>query len=170
MLRIFKHYISSDQDVGFMRKYIVGIPVLAFVALCAILLSPPSALAAKGSVRVATGLSVDVDMNIPKGRRAGRYDIAVVIGNKSYALVPEVAFADRDALIMREYLVTAFGFSPENVIFEENATVSKMIEIFGKEGNHDGRLRRLASEGRILGPRQGEVGVRRAEEFEKRKP
>ena len=77
----------------------------------------------KGEIELAGGLSVDVDMRIPEGIHAGKYDIAVVIGNKHYTApgVPEVEYADRDARIMKEYLIRTFGFEQGNIIYEENA-------------------------------------------------
>jgi hypothetical protein len=47
--------------------------------------------------------------------------------------VPEVAYADRDARMMKEYLTRTFGFKPENIIYEEDAGLSKFNEIFGTE-------------------------------------
>lgn len=91
----------------------------------------------KKSIDIATGLSVDVDINIPKGMMADKDDIAVVIGNKNYIVkgVPSVEFADRGARIMKEYLITTFGFNPMNIIYEEDATLSKFNEIFGTTNN-----------------------------------
>jgi uncharacterized caspase-like protein len=54
--------------------------------------------------------------------------------------VPEVAYADRDGKIMREYLISAFGYKPENIIYEEDATLSKFYEVFGTDNNPRGRL------------------------------
>ncbi len=103
----------------------------------------------KGEIALATGLSVDVDMNIPEGEKAGAFDVAVIIGNKNYAAagIPNVEFADRDARIMKEYLIRTFGFSPENVIFEENATFAKFNEIFGSERDPRGKLFKYVKEG-----------------------
>ncbi|MBI5408243.1 MAG: caspase family protein [Nitrospirae bacterium] len=96
----------------------------------------------KADMELATGLSVDVDMQIPAGKNAGKYDIAVVIGNRHYTSsgVPEVEFADRDARIMKEYLMTTFGYKPENIIYEEDATLSRFNEIFGSKDNPNGKL------------------------------
>ncbi len=94
-------------------------------------------------IEPATGLSVDVDMEIPEGKgRAGRYDVAVVIGNRHYDTpgVPEVAYADRDARIVKEYLLRTFGFREENIIYEEDATLSKFNEIFGTTASPGGKL------------------------------
>lgn len=93
-------------------------------------------------IRLATGLSVDVDTKIPAGKKAGPYDVAVVIGNRRYQVpgVPEVAYADRDAGIVREYLRTTFGFKDENILFERDATVATFNEIFGSVAEHRGKL------------------------------
>jgi hypothetical protein len=103
----------------------------------------------KGTIEIAGGLSADVDKNIPEGSRAGKYDFAVVIGNKHYAASgsPDVDYADRDAQIMKEYLVTTFGYDPDNVIYAEDATLSKFNEIFGSDRNHKGKLFNRVKEG-----------------------
>ncbi|HOL06065.1 MAG TPA: caspase family protein [Syntrophorhabdaceae bacterium] len=99
--------------------------------------------APRADIALATGLSVDVDMKIPEGKKAGPFDVAVIIGNKNYKAVPgvpDVEYADRDARIMKEYLQRTFGFKPENIIYTEDATFAKFNEIFGSERNPRGRL------------------------------
>jgi len=104
----------------------------------------------KGDIELATGLSIDVDMKIPSGHKAEKDDIAVIIGNKSYSAqgLPDVEFADRDARIMKEYLIKTFGFRAENIIYEENATLSKFNEIFGTSERPDGRLSKYLKKGK----------------------
>lgn len=41
---------------------------------------------------------------------------------------------------MREYLLKTFGFKPENIFFEENATFAKFNEIFGSETKYQRKL------------------------------
>jgi hypothetical protein len=96
----------------------------------------------KEEIAFAKGLSIDVDVKIPKGKKAGKHDIAVVIGNKNYTEsgVPAVEFAHRDARIMKEYLIKTFGFRPDNIIYEEDATLSRFNEIFGSKDNYRGKL------------------------------
>ena len=92
-------------------------------------------------IAIAGGLSVDVDTNIPVGQKAGKYDVAVVIGNRIYGQgIPEVVYAERDARIMKEYLVRTMGFDEGNIIYAENTTLSKLNEIFGTERAPKGRL------------------------------
>lgn len=96
----------------------------------------------KADIELAGGLSVDVDMNIPEGQKAGKYDIAVVIGNRNYATSgsPNVEFAQRDARIMKEYLIRTLGYDPANIIYAEDAPLSKFNEIFGTDRDHKGKL------------------------------
>ncbi len=104
----------------------------------------------KPYIRLATGLSVDVDINIPEGEKAGNYDVAVIIGNKHYSASgsPDVEYADRDAGIMKEYVVQTFGFDPKNVIYAEDATFAKFSEIFGSERDYKGRLFQFVKPGK----------------------
>lgn len=98
--------------------------------------------ASKAEIHVASGLSVDVDQNIPEGQGAGKDDIAVVIGNRNYSAAgaPDVDFAARDAQVVREYLTRAMGFDGGNIIYAEDATLTKFMGIFGREGDHKGQL------------------------------
>ncbi len=100
-----------------------------------------------GPITLATGLSVDVDQNIPEGEKAGEYDMAVVFGNRRYFApgLHEVEYAERDAAIMKEYLLRTFGFDPEKVYFEMDAGISKFITYFGPPGSPEkGKIYKLA--------------------------
>lgn len=76
------------------------------------------------------------------GKPAGRYDIAVVIGNANYSTggTPNVDFALQDARVMKQYLTTTFGYDPANIIYLENATLAKMYEVFGTDNDYQGKL------------------------------
>ena len=93
-------------------------------------------------IAIAGGLSVDVDIDIPIGKTKNKDAVAVIIGNKSYTTpgVPPVEFAYSDAEIMKEYLIKAMGYSEKNIIFEKNATMGKLSEIFGTDKSHKGKL------------------------------
>ncbi len=69
----------------------------------------------------------DVDINIPVTAMQRPDAIGVVIGISPYAHpdVPTVDYAERDALLMRDYLVTAMGFSEENIIMALNESATK---------------------------------------------
>jgi len=102
-----------------------------------------------GKIVMAGGLSVDVDVDIPEGEKAGPSDVAVVIGNRNYTVagIPQVEFADRDAAMMREYLLRTFGFREENIIYERDATLSRFNEIFGTETAPEGKLHNYVQRG-----------------------
>ncbi len=84
----------------------------------------------------------DIDQNIPRGQRAGRYDVAVVIGNRDYQVegVPTVDYALNDARTMRNYLEMMFGYRPDNIIYLENATYAALSQVFGSDRDHRGKL------------------------------
>ena len=104
-----------------------------------------------GEIAMAGGLSVDVDMNIPEGEKAGRDDIAVVIGNRNYRASgsPDVDYANRDAKVMKDYLVKTMGYDPANIIYAEDATLTKFNEIFGTDRDHRGKLFKYVKEGGV---------------------
>ncbi|MBA4397824.1 MAG: hypothetical protein C0394_10665 [Syntrophus sp. (in: bacteria)] len=110
---------------------------------------PGEDTADKGDIKLAGGLSVDVDTNIPEGQKAGKYDVAVVIGNRNYAASgsPDVDFANRDAQVMKEYLIRTMGYDPAMILYAEDATLSKFNEFFGSERSHKGRLFRYVKQG-----------------------
>jgi len=87
----------------------------------------------------------DVDINIPKTNTVNEDAIAVVIGNKDYENrdVPTVDFALNDASIMKEYLISTFGFNEANILYIENARQADFYRIFGTKGNHKARLHNL---------------------------
>ncbi len=89
-------------------------------------------------------LLVDVDRDVPKGKRKNPHAIAVIIGNKNYSRfrhgIPDVDYAARDAAYMKKYVINLFGYSDENIIYKLNATQGQMARIFGTKGNYKGEL------------------------------
>ena len=96
----------------------------------------------KGDIQAVGGLSVDVDQNIPEGQKAGKFDMAVVIGNRNYSAsgAPDIDYAGRDAQVMRDYLTRTMGFDAGNIIYAEDATLTKFYEIFGTKDDYKGKL------------------------------
>ncbi len=75
--------------------------------------------------------------------------VAVIIGNRTYRQTVPVDFAHNDADAMRDWLLGAMGFRPENVIVLKDATLSEFNQTFGTERNPQaGRLWRSVREGR----------------------
>lgn len=87
-------------------------------------------------------LTSDVDINLPRTGNNNPNAIAVVIGNRDYnnADVPPVDYALNDALAMKKYLVEAYGFDPNNILYLENATQADFNGIFGTNEDHRARL------------------------------
>lgn len=107
--------------------------------------SSDALLAGIGGAAASAGevdLRVDIDQNIPTGKKAGRDDVAVVIGNRSYGVAgtPNVDYALRDAAVMRQYLEKTLGYDPKNILYVENATYASFAQLFGREGDPKGKL------------------------------
>jgi hypothetical protein len=76
---------------------------------------------------------------------AGKYDVAVVIGNSKYGKgIPEVSYAKHDADAIRHWLVTVRDVDPDNIIDLRNATKAQLEATFGSENNPRGKLWRYA--------------------------
>lgn len=84
---------------------------------------------------------IDVD-DPPQGWTARPDAVAVVIGNKNYtqAGLPNVDYAQRDASVVRDYLVKTFGFLEKNIIYIEDASAARFNEVFGSRDHYAGRL------------------------------
>lgn len=87
----------------------------------------------------------DVDVNLPRTGKNNPNAIAVVIGNRDYNNqdVPPVDYALNDAMAMKKYLVTSYGFDPNNILYLENATQADFNGIFGTKEDHKARLYNL---------------------------
>ena len=93
----------------------------------------------------------DVDTKIPKARQKNVDAIAVVIGNQKYARegkgLPDVAYAERDAAVMKKYMEVTFGYDPKNILHVTNASSAELRELFGTKENPRGRLANYVLEG-----------------------
>lgn len=87
----------------------------------------------------------DIDLNPPQSRRKNPDGVAVIIGNRDYTQgqVYPVKFAIRDAETVKSYLTASMGFSDENIIYLENATLSQMQSVFGSQQYSSGKLHNL---------------------------
>ena len=106
-----------------------------FPALAAAALLSATTLAAQQS-------HADADSVIPKAVAPNPDAIAVVIGNRHYknADIPQVEYALRDAQAVKRYLVTAFGFREENIIYLEDAPKAAFEKVFGSATQPEGQL------------------------------
>jgi len=80
-----------------------------------------------GDIKVAQGLSVDVDTNIPETQSKNPDAVALVIGISRYknSNVPSVDYAVHGATIMREYLIHTLGYSEKRIIYAEDENAGK---------------------------------------------
>ena len=104
-------------------------------------------LTVQAHAKPATGSAVlsepvDVDVEIPALNISNPDAVAVVIGIKDYksAEVPAVENALNDAAVMKKYLVQAFGYREENIIYLENPTKGDFERVFGTEKSFKGQL------------------------------
>ncbi len=98
-----------------------------------------------GTVELMTGLSIDVDVNIPKIEVAGQNKIAIIFGVEQYRNVTSVPYAKRDAAVMRDYAVRVLGVPDDKnhlyyrtddevsrnefeKLFSENGWLSKRVD------------------------------------------
>jgi len=96
-------------------------------------------------------LTIDIETNIPWGAVKKPDAIAVIIGNQRYSRqgqgIGDVSFAERDAKVMREYLLKVMGYSADNIIMEIDASLGKLNNIFGVAGR-DGQLHNYVRQGK----------------------
>ena len=71
--------------------------------------------------------------DVPRGKGAGKYDVAVIFGNRNYKKTSNVDYARNDALKIKELAIKTMGFLPENIIYVEDATLTDFTEIFGSQ-------------------------------------
>lgn len=104
--------------------------------------------AVKKKITLATGLSVDVDKNLPQSKMYKKDAIAVVIGNRDYSKASDVDFAINDADAIKMYLVDVLGYREGNVIFLTDATKGDFESLFGNRDNLRGKLYNMVKAGR----------------------
>ena len=114
---------------------------LAFLLSAALLPAPSQALDAR-----KTGLSAPSELSIDPRARLGdqgsNHDgVAVIIGNRRYAHgLPEVRYAENDALAARRLVLDVLGYRVGNVIDLRNASQAEMLSVFGNAADHRGKL------------------------------
>lgn len=88
-----------------------------------------------------------IEQNIPQASEVKQDAVAVIIGNCSYRNENDVAFANRDAGLVRRYVEECLGYRPGNILYFENATLSDLKVTFGDKSDPGGRLRDIVKEG-----------------------
>ena len=92
-----------------------------------------------GDIKIAVGLSVDVDINLPKSSTTNLDAVALVIGISKYKNpdVPSVDYAKHDASMMREYLSKVLGYDEKRILYadDENASLADFKRLIQKLSN-----------------------------------
>jgi len=80
-----------------------------------------------GDIKIASGLSVDVDINIPATTVKNPDAVALVIGISKYKnkSVPSVDYAKHGATIMKEYLTNTLGYNGKRIIYADDENAGK---------------------------------------------
>ena len=89
-----------------------------------------------------TGLSIDVEKDIPISRHNNENALAVIFGIEQYKNVPNVTFAKRDASITQEYFTKTLGIPANRIYFQTDDDVGKaqFDKVFSKDGWLDKRI------------------------------
>ncbi|MCP3869968.1 MAG: caspase family protein, partial [Gammaproteobacteria bacterium] len=86
------------------------------------------------------------------GRKKNPHAVAVIIGNQRYAAhhkgIGDVRYAERDAAVMKKYLVKTMGYASENILFRPNASLVDFIDLFGRGDGLSGTLYNYLRKGR----------------------
>ena len=129
-------YVYYDNDRIAMNYFTIEAPVAV---------NTPSPQSSEDIPLVA-----DIDMKIPQTGMHNPDAIAVVIGNRKYKNndIPEVKYAQNDAIVMKEYLIKMLGYKESNIIFKLDATKAEFEQIFGIKGNYEGQLHDLIKPGK----------------------
>jgi len=88
-------------------------------------------------------LTVEIEKDIPKGKKKNPDALAVVFGIESYKNVSDVTFAKRDATYMKEYFEKALGIPAKRIYYKTNDDVGKaeFDKVFSKDGWLDKRVK-----------------------------
>jgi hypothetical protein len=90
-----------------------------------------------------TGLSIDIEQDIPQTSKTNENALAIIFGIESYKNVSSVTHATRDANFVKEYLNKTFGIKKSNIYFKTNEDVGKaeFDKVFSKGGWLDKRVK-----------------------------
>lgn len=75
--------------------------------------------------------------------------VAVIVTNASYrGDIPPVDYAHNDGKAVRDYVIDGFGVEPRNIVHVQDAGLADMLDLFGNEREHRGRVWSLVRPGR----------------------
>lgn len=98
----------------------------------------------------ANVIDSSLDVSIPATHVVNSDAIAVVIGNSDYSSdgVPDVQYAVRDALTVRNYLMKVLGYREGNILYFENVTGAVFRRLFGTKDVPEGQLAQYVKAGK----------------------
>jgi hypothetical protein len=120
---------EEGEPIGYIYKTAVAAQALAALGTAAPLAAkpPPST----GPPRP----------KFPRQAAKNKDGVAVIIGNRDYGKrAPAVDFAGNDADAMKWFVIEALGFREGNVIDLRDATLARLVEVFGTKEAPKGRL------------------------------
>ena len=90
-----------------------------------------------------TGLSIDIEQDIPQTSKTNENSLAIIFGIERYKNVSSVTYATRDANFVKEYLNKTIGIKESNIYFKTNDDVGKaeFDKVFSKGGWLDKRVK-----------------------------
>ena len=90
-----------------------------------------------------TGLSIDIEQDIPQISKTNENALAIIFGIENYKNVSGVTYATRDANFVKEYLNKTIGIKESNIYFKTNEDVGKVEfdKVFSKGGWLDKRVK-----------------------------
>ncbi len=89
-------------------------------------------------------LSIDIEQNIPKGKKTSSHALAIIFGIEKYKNVSDANFASRDANFIKEYFEKVLQVPSKNIYYRNNSDVSKaeFDKVFSSGGWLDKRLKK----------------------------
>jgi hypothetical protein len=89
-------------------------------------------------------LSIDIEKNIPKGKKGNSNSLAVIFGIEEYKNVSDANFAHRDANFMKEYFQEVLQIPSNRIYYKTNDDVGKaeFDKVFSNDGWLDKRTKK----------------------------
>ena len=112
-------------------------------------------------------LSIDIEKDIPKGRKNSSDRLAVIFGIENYKKIPKATFANRDAEFINEYFQKSLSIKKERIYFKLDNDVGKaeFDKVFSDDGWLDKRIKKGNTELFIFFAGHASPGIKNKEAF-----
>ncbi len=97
----------------------------------------PGKAGSVANINLATGLSIDIEKNIPSSKTLNKNALAIIFGIEQYKNVAGVTFASRDAAVVSNYFETALGIPKKNRTYlsiNDDVTKGEFDKVFSQGG------------------------------------